>query len=202
MVNLWISEKIASLGEKGVLLLLSDSTNVEKEGFTDSEKTIGANFEKIFFAAEGRIILTSFASHVHRVQQALWAAQRAGRKVAVIGRGMQNMVEIARSLGYLEVPEKILIDINDINSLRAEEVVVITTGSQGEPLSGLTRMSSGDHRQVQIMAGDTVVISATPIPGNERTVGRTVDNLFRLGANVYHEKVRGSMFPGMRQKRS
>jgi ribonuclease J len=183
--------RISALGEKGVLLLLSDSTNVEKEGFSESERTVGESFEKIFYSAKGRIIVTSFASHVHRVQQVFWAAERTERKVAVVGRGMQNMVAIAGPLGYLEIPPNILIDIEKINTLPAEKVVVITTGSQGEPLSGLTRMASGEHRQVQILPGDTVVISATPIPGNERTVAKTVDNLFRLGANVIHERSEG-----------
>lgn len=183
--------RISALGEKGVLLLLSDSTNVEKEGFSESERTVGYSFEKIFYSAKGRIIVTSFASHVHRVQQVLWAAERTNRKVAVVGRGMQNMVAISGPLGYLDIPANILIDIDKINSLPADKVVVITTGSQGEPLSGLTRMASGEHRQVQILPGDTVVISATPIPGNERTVAKTVDNLFRLGANVIHERSAG-----------
>jgi len=155
--------RISALGEKGVLLLLSDSTNVEKEGFSSSERTVGYSLDRIFYSAKGRIIVTSFASHVHRVQQVLWSAQRTERKVAVVGRGMQNMVTIAGSLGYLDIPQNILIDIDRINSLPADKVVVITTGSQGEPLSGLTRMASGEHRQVQIMPGDTVVISATPI---------------------------------------
>lgn len=183
--------RISALGEKGVLLLMSDSTNVEKEGFSASERTIGYNLDRIFLNAPGRIIITCFASHVHRVQQALWAAERIGRKVAIVGRGMENMFSIAGSLGYLEIPNNLLIEIDKINSYPANRVVVITTGSQGEPLSGLTRMSAGEHRQVQIMAGDTVVISATPIPGNERTVGRTVDNLFRLGATVIHERNQG-----------
>jgi ribonuclease J len=183
--------RIAQIGDEGVLLLMSDSTNVEREGFSDSERSVGYNLDKIFFNAKGRIILTSFASHVHRVQQAIWAAHRTGRKVAVCGRGMQNMVTVASQMGYLEIPDKTLIDVDEIGSYPSNRVVVLTTGSQGEPLSGLTRMASGEHKQVQIMSGDTVVISATPIPGNERTVARTVDNLFRLGANVIHERSQG-----------
>ena len=183
--------RISALGEKGVLLLMSDSTNVEREGFSQSERTVGYNLDRYFAAAPGRIIVTSFASHVHRAQQVIWAAARTGRKVAVVGRGMQNMFAVAGSLGYLEIPEHQLIDIESINDYPANQVVIITTGSQGEPLSGLTRMSSGEHRQVRIMAGDTVIISATPIPGNERMVGKTVDNLFRLGANVIHERSQG-----------
>ncbi len=180
--------RISALGEKGVLLLLSDSTNVEKEGFSESERTVGYSIERIFYSAKGRIIVTSFASHVHRVQQVLWAAQRTERQVAFVGRGMQNMLAVAGSLGYLDIPPGLVIDIDQINNLPADKVVVVTTGSQGEPLSGLTRMAGNDHHQVQIMPGDTVVISATPIPGNERTVAKTVDNLFRLGATVIHER--------------
>ncbi len=180
--------RISALGEKGVLLLMADSTNVEKEGFTDSEKSVGYTFDKIFFASKGRIIVTSFASNVHRVQQAVWSAVRCGRKVAIVGRGMQNVTTIARELGYLEMNDDILIDIDKINSLPADKVLIITTGSQGEPLSGLTRMASGEHKQVHIIPGDVVIVSASPIPGNERTIGRTIDNLFRQGATVYHEK--------------
>lgn len=180
--------RISALGEKGILLLLSDSTNVETEGFSESERTVGYSLDRIFYAAKGRIIVTCFASHVHRVQQVLWAAQRTERQVAFVGRGMQNMLAVAGSLGYLDIPENLIIDIDHINNLPAEKVVVVTTGSQGEPLSGLTRMAGGDHRQVQIKPGDTVVISATPIPGNERTVAKTIDNLFRLGATVIHQR--------------
>ncbi|MDO4581256.1 MAG: ribonuclease J [Bacillota bacterium] len=183
--------RISALGEKGVLLLMADSTNVEKEGFSSSERTVGANFEKIFAAAQGRIIITSFASHVHRVQQVINAAYQVGRRVSVVGRGMINMVAIAQELGYLKIPDKLLIDIERINDFPADKIVVITTGSQGEPLSGLTRMATGEHRQVQIIPGDLVVISATPIPGNERTVAKTVDNLFRLGASVVYERNEG-----------
>ena len=192
--------RISALGEKGVLLLMSDSTNVEKEGFSQSERTVGYNLERYFATAEGRIIVTSFASHVHRAQQVLWAAERTGRKVAVVGRGMTNMFAVASSLGYLDTKPNQIIDIERINDYPANRIVVMTTGSQGEPLSGLTRMSSGEHRQVHIMAGDTVIISATPIPGNERTVGKTVDNLFRLGANVIHERSQGTHVSGHASK--
>ncbi|MBQ6808838.1 MAG: RNase J family beta-CASP ribonuclease [Firmicutes bacterium] len=198
--NLMDYGRISALGEKGVLLLLSDSTNVEKEGFSQSERSVGHNLERYFAAAPGRIIVTSFASHVHRAQQVIWAAARTGRKVAVVGRGMQNMFNVAGSLGYLQIPDRQLIDVEDIDNYPASQVVVMTTGSQGEPLSGLTRMSSGEHRQVRIMAGDTVIISATPIPGNERTVGKTVDNLFRLGANVIHERSQGIHVSGHASK--
>ncbi|MCR4962733.1 MAG: ribonuclease J [Firmicutes bacterium] len=188
--------RIAALGEKGVLLLMADSTNVERDGYTGSEKTIGSTFEKLFSKAEGRIILTTFASNVHRVQQAMWAAERSGRKVAIVGRGMQNVCAIARELGYLQIPDDILIGVEEVNSLPAHKILILTTGSQGEPLSGLTRMSSGEHRQVHIIPGDLVIISATPIPGNERTVARTVDNLFRQGAMVVHERSEGTHVSG------
>lgn len=180
--------RLSALGEKGVLLMLADSTNVEKPGFTPSEKTVGGTFDNIFLNAPGRIIVTSFASNVHRVQQAIWAADRVGRKIAIVGRGMQNITTVAKELGYLDLPKELLVDIDKINHMQANKVLILTTGSQGEPLSGLTRMASGEHRQVHIMPGDTVVISATPIPGNERVVGRTIDKLFRQGATVIHEK--------------
>jgi len=183
--------RISAFGEKGVLLLMSDSTNVEKDGFSNSERSVGINLEKHFMNAEGRIIVTSFASHVHRAQQVLRAAQRTGRKVAVVGRGMVNMFSIAGQMGYLNIPQGIIVDISEIDNYPASKIVVITTGSQGEPMSGLTRMASGEHRQVQIRPGDTVVISANPIPGNELTVSKTVDNLFRLGANVIYERNQG-----------
>lgn len=179
---------LSHYGEKGVLALFSDSTNAEKDGFTPSEKTVGEALYNIFIKAQGRVIMTTFASNVHRVQQAVWAAERCERKIAIVGRGMQNVSTIARELGYLAIPQHLLVDISEINKIPAERVLIITTGSQGEPMSGLSRMASGDHRQVQIGKGDTVVISATPIPGNERLVGRTIDNLFRLGANVVHER--------------
>ena len=180
--------RLSALGERGVLLMLADSTNVEKAGFTPSEKTVGSTFDNIFLNAPGRIVITSFASNVHRIQQAIWAAKRAGRKVAIVGRGMQNIAVVAKELGYLDLPKDLLIDIDKINSLPSNKLLILTTGSQGEPLSGLTRMASGEHRQVHILPGDTVVISAAPIPGNERVVGRTIDNLFRQGATVIHEK--------------
>ncbi|MCL1975326.1 MAG: ribonuclease J [Firmicutes bacterium] len=183
--------RLSALGERGVLLMLADSTNVEKRGFTPSEKTVGSIFDNIFLNAPGRIFVTSFASNVHRIQQAVWAATHTGRRVAIVGRGMQNVITVAKELGYLDLPQELLIDIDRINSLPAHKVLVLTTGSQGEPLSGLTRMASGEHRQVQIVPGDTVVISATPIPGHERLVGRIIDKLFKLGATVIHEKGEG-----------
>ncbi|MGI5891502.1 MAG: ribonuclease J [Bacillota bacterium] len=184
-------DSFSRLGKKGVLLLLSDSTNVERKGFTPSEKTVGENFDRIFLSAEGRIIITSFASNVHRIQQAFWSAEKCHRKVAVVGRGMQNVTNIASELGYLQIPADTLIEIDEINKYQDNEILILTTGSQGEPLSGLTRMALSEHRQVHIGKGDLVVMSATPIPGNERLVARTVDNLFRLGATVIYEKSEG-----------
>ena len=180
--------RLSALGERGVLLLLADSTNVEKTGFTPSERTVGSSFDNIFFNAPGRIIVTSFSSNVHRIQQAVWSAAHTGRKIAIVGRGMQNVTAVATELGYLDLPQDLLVDIDRINDLPANKVLILTTGSQGEPLSGLTRMASGEHRQVHIAPGDTVVISASPVPGNERLVGRTIDKLFKQGASVIHEK--------------
>lgn len=178
--------RIATFGEQGVLLLLADSTNVEKEGYTASETTVGDRLNKLFQNVEGRIILTTFASNIHRIQQAVWAAEKTNRKVAIVGRGMQNIGTVATELGYLHVPEGMMIDISEVNNYPDRNILILTTGSQGEPLSGLSRMATGEHRQVQIMEGDTVIISATPIPGNEKGVARTIDNLTRLGANVIY----------------
>lgn len=178
--------RIATFGEQGVLLLLADSTNVEKEGYTASETTVGDRLNKLFQNVDGRIILTTFASNIHRIQQAVWAAEKTNRKVAIVGRGMQNIGTVATELGYLHVPDGMMIDISEVNNYPDRNILILTTGSQGEPLSGLSRMATGEHRQVQIMEGDTVIISATPIPGNEKGVARTIDNLTRLGANVIY----------------
>ena len=178
--------RLAALGDKGVLLLLSDSTNVERPGYTASEKTIGQSLENIFHGATGRIILTTFASNVHRIQQAIWAAEHCNRKVAVVGRGMCNVVSIAEELGYLKHERHTMIDVEEINKLPADQILIITTGSQGEQLAGLTRMALDEHRQVRLFPGDMVVISANPIPGNELLVSRTIDNLYRHGAQVIY----------------
>jgi len=183
--------KFAELGEKGVLVLLSDSTNVEKPGYTLSEKSVGSSLEEIFLQSEERIIVASFASNVHRLQQVINTAQRFGRKVAVAGRSMVNVINIASEHGYLDVPKGVIVEIEELSNLPKNKVVVLTTGSQGEPMSALTRMAMSDHRRLEIIQGDTVVISATPIPGNEKLVARTVDNLFKQGADVIHEKVSG-----------
>ncbi|MGE5390978.1 MAG: ribonuclease J [Deltaproteobacteria bacterium] len=183
--------KLAELGEKGVLVLLSDSTNADKPGFTMSEKVIGNTFDDLFGRCEGRIILTTFASNVHRIQQVITTANKYGRKVAIVGRSMVNNVKISNELGYMNIPEGILIEQEEINHYAANQVVVVTTGSQGEPMSALTRMATADHRWVGIVPGDTVIISASPVPGNEKLVAKTVDLLFRQGAEVIYEKSMG-----------
>lgn len=176
--------KFAELGRRGVLLLMSDSTNAERPGYTESETTVGHAFRKAFRAAKGRIILATFASNISRIQQAINTAVQFKRKVTVLGRSMVNNVQIAIELGYLDVPEGVLIEQDELNRYPDDQILILTTGSQGEPMAGLSRMASNNHRSVSIMPGDTVIISATPIPGNETGVSRTIDNLMRLGANV------------------
>jgi ribonuclease J len=183
--------KFAELGSKGVLVLLSDSTNAEREGYTMSEKVVGSTIEDIFRTSEDRIIVATFASNIHRIQQIFDAAYKNDRKVAVIGRSMVNVVNIALELGYLAIPKSLLMDLDELNRLPKEKVVIITTGSQGEPMSALTRMAMSEHKKVEIMTGDTVLISASPIPGNEKFVARTIDHLFKQGANVIYEAISG-----------
>lgn len=183
--------KFAELGDRGVLVLLADSTNAERKGHTPSEKSVGTAFDEAFHDAKARIIIATFSSNVHRIQQAIDMACKYKRRVAVLGRSMQNVVRISLELGYLTVPEGVLIDIDEINNYPSSKIVIITTGSQGEPLSALTRMAMSDHRKVDIVPDDTVIISATPIPGNEKLVSRTVDNLLKQGANVIYEKSQG-----------
>ena len=183
--------RFADLGQRGVLLLMADSTNSEKEGHTPSEKTVGAAFNREFQNAPGRIIVATFSSNVHSIQQAIDTAIRYRRRVAILGRSMVNVVNISLEMGYIHAPEGAIIDIEDIRNYPANKIVIITTGSQGEPMSALTRMAMSDHRQVDIIPGDTVIISATPIPGNEKLVAKTVDNLLRLGANVVHRREEG-----------
>ncbi|MEQ8173676.1 MAG: ribonuclease J [Syntrophomonadaceae bacterium] len=180
--------KLAELSEKGVLVMLGDSTNADKIGFTMSEKVVGNTFDDLFGRCEGRIIVTTFASNVHRIQQVINTAQKYGRKVTVVGRSMINNVRVSMELGYMTVPEGLLIEVEEINQYRPNQIVIVTTGSQGEPMSALTRMATADHRWVAIQPGDTVIISATPIPGNEKLVAKTVDLLFRQGAEVVYEK--------------
>lgn len=183
--------KFAEYGDRGVLCLLADSTNAERPGFTPSERMVGQTFDEEFRYAKHRIIVATFSSNVHRIQQVIDTAVKYDRKVAVIGRSMVNVVNIAKELGYLKVPEGVLIDIDETHNYTPEKVVIITTGSQGEPMSALTRMAMNDHKKVDIMPGDTVIISATPIPGNEKLVSRTIDHLYKLGADVIYEKSNG-----------
>jgi ribonuclease J len=183
--------KFAELGSKGVLLLMSDSTNAEREGYTMSEKVVGNTIEEIFQKANGRIIVATFASNIHRIQQIFDSAYKFERKVAVVGRSMVNVVNIALDLGYLSIPKGLMVELDEIARLPKERVVIITTGSQGEPMSALTRMAMSEHRKVEIVPGDTILISATPIPGNEKFVARTIDHLFKQGANVIYEAISG-----------
>jgi ribonuclease J len=188
--------KYSELGDKGVLCLLSDSTNVERPGFTPSERLVGKNVDEAFASAQGRIIFASFASNVNRLQQAITAAFKFNRKVAVVGRSMVNVVAIASDLGYLDIPEGTLVEVDEIVNLPVQEVCILTTGSQGEPMSALTRMAQHDHRQISISPGDTVIISASPIPGNEKAVARNIDMLFKLGAKVIYESATGMHVSG------
>jgi ribonuclease J len=176
--------RLAELGSEGVLLLCGDSTNADRPGFSPSEREVGPHLEEVFARAEGRIVVTSFASNIHRVQQVIDAASALGRKVALVGRSMRKNVNIGRSLGHIEVPEGMLIQPHEVEDWPDHKVVVISTGSQGEPLSALRRMAYNDHRQITLRRGDTVVFSATPIPGNERAVNETVDRLYHIGCQV------------------
>lgn len=178
--------KMAELGARGVLCLLSDSTNAERSGFTGSERTVGENLKEIFRKTKSRIIVATFASNIHRIQQVFEASELSGRKVTITGRSMTNVVNTALELGYLRVSDGILVEPEEISHLPAEKIVVLSTGSQGEPMSALTRMARNTHRTMDILPGDTVIFAATPIPGNEKYVARTVDQLFRLGADVVY----------------
>ena len=179
--------KFAELGKKGVLCLLSDSTNAERPGYTESEKTVGETFRDIFSRAEGRIIVATFASNVHRIQQIVDAAEREERRICITGRSMIKVVEVASELGYLHVPDGMIVSLDQMDRLPAEKIVVLTTGSQGEPMAALSRMAMAEHNKISIMPGDTVIISASPIPGNEKSVGRIINQLFKEGANVIYE---------------
>jgi ribonuclease J len=176
--------RLAELGSDGVLLLCGDSTNADRPGFSPSEREVGPHLEEVFGRAEGRIVVTSFASNIHRVQQVIDAAATLNRKVALVGRSMRKNVNIGRSLGHIEVPDGMLIQPHEVEDWPDHKVVVISTGSQGEPLSALRRMAYNDHRQITLRRGDTVVFSATPIPGNERAVNETVDRLYHIGCDV------------------
>jgi len=181
--------RLAQIGAQGVLLLLSDSTYAELPGYTPSERVVGEALEQIMVNAPGRVIITTFASLVSRVQQIIDAAAKHQRRVFVTGRSMSDTVKIAVELGYLKIADGILARIDELRNMPHEKIVIITTGSQGEPTSALVRMANRDHRQLHVLRGDTVVISATPVPGNEAVVNRTVDNLFKQGAQVLYNKV-------------
>lgn len=181
--------RLAELGKEGVLALLADSTNVERKGYTMSEKTVGATFKDIFGKATGRIIVATFASNIHRIQQIVDAAIMFDRKVAVSGRSMVNVVKVAKELGYLEAPEGTLIDLNEMNDYHDNKICVITTGSQGEPMSALARLAFSEHRKMELIPGDLVIISATPIPGNEKGVTKVINQLFKKGAKVIYDEL-------------
>ena len=181
--------RLAELGNNGVLALLSDSTNSERKGYTMSESSVGEVFDKLFLNTKKRIVVATFASNVHRVQQIVNSAVKYNRKVAICGRSMINMIETAKELGYINVPENTFIDIDMIKNYTDEQLVIITTGSQGETMSALTRMASGEHKKVSITPNDLVIISATPIPGNEKFVSRVIDDLMQIGAEVIYSSL-------------
>ncbi len=178
--------RLAELGNQGVIALMSDSTNSERKGYTMSESTVGEVFEKLFLNCTKRIVVATFASNVHRVQQIVNSAVKYGRKIAVCGRSMINMITTAIELGYIQVPKNVFIDIDMINQYTDDQLVIITTGSQGETMSALTRMASGEHRKVKITQNDLVIISASPIPGNEKFVSKVIDDLMKIGAEVVY----------------
>ena len=182
--------RFGEYGKKGVLALLADSTNAERPGYTSSEKLVGGSFSHFFSQSDGhRIIIATFSSNIHRIQQIINEAVNCKRKVAVSGRSMINVVSVASELGYLDVPDNVLIDVSDINNYEPGEIVIVTTGSQGEPLSALHRIAFSDHRQIEIIPGDMIIISATPIPGNEKLVSKVINELMKRGANVVYEKM-------------
>jgi ribonuclease J len=176
--------RLAELGRKGVLLLCGDSTNADRSGWSLSESMVGPRLEEVFSRCEGRIVVTSFASNIHRVQQVVDAAEVLGRKVALVGRSMRKNVNIGRQLGHIHVPEGMLLEPREIDDFPDHKLIIVSTGSQGEPLSALRRMAHGDHTQVKLHEGDTIVFSATPVPGNERAVNDTIDRLYHIGADV------------------
>jgi len=179
--------RIGELGKKGVLALMSDSTNAERPGYTKSERTVGSTLETLFQSTKSRIIVATFASNVHRIQQIINAAAHNHRKVAVSGRSMINLIEVATELGYMKIPQNTLVDIDDIIKYKPHQLTIITTGSQGEPMSALYRMAYSDHKKVDIVKGDLVIISANPIPGNEKLVANVVNELYKKGAIVYND---------------
>ena len=186
MINL---PRLGELGKKGVLALLSDSTNVEKPGYSMSERYVGKRFDELFHGCMQRIIVTTFASNIHRVQQVIDCAEKYGRRVAVTGRSMENALRVSTELGCVTIPEGLLMELGKINDLPPEKIVIITTGSQGEPMSALHRIAFSGHKQIEIKSGDRVIISASAVPGNERMVNRVIDELFHRGAEVIYDKV-------------
>ena len=183
--------RLAQLGEEGVDLLLSDSTNAQIPGFTPSERTVGESLKDEFAKAQGRIILAAFASHVHRLQQIIYIAEKYGRKIAIDGRSMVKIFEICSNLGYLKIPKGIMVEIDKVETLPANQVLILCTGTQGEPLAALSRIANGSHKYISLREGDTVVISATPIPGNEKAAYKNINQLMKRHANVVFEKVVG-----------
>ncbi len=181
--------RLGELGKKGVLALMSDSTNVERSGYTMSERTVGDTFDEFFRKCNSRIIVATFASNVHRVQQIINSAYRYGRKVAISGRSMENVAEVASTLGYLNIPDNVLISIDEIKKYRPNQLVIITTGSQGETMSALHRMAFSDHKKVEINKGDLVIVSASPIPGNEKQISTVINELFKKGADVVYKSL-------------
>ena len=182
-------QRIAEIGNKGVLLLLSDSTNVQRPGHTMSERSVGKEFDKIFMNCNKRIIVATFASNIHRMQQIINSAVKYKRKVAIVGRSMLNVINVASELGYIDAPEGTLIDIDKIGIYNPEQLVIITTGSQGEPMAALSRMSMGEHKKVTVTPDDLIILSSSPIPGNEKSVGRVIDELEKLGAEVIYNQL-------------
>ena len=180
--------RFGELGNEGVLALMSDSTNVEKPGHSDSERKVGASFDKLFKGCDKRIIITTFASNVHRLQQIIDVAVRYGRKVGITGRSMENVLRVAKVLGYMDIPEDAIMDIEQLNKLPRDRVVIISTGSQGEAMSALYRMAFSEHKQIQVDSNDRVIISASAIPGNETTISRVIDELFHKGAEVIYDR--------------
>ncbi|WP_373231166.1 ribonuclease J [Cohnella sp.] len=178
--------RMADIGKNGVLVLLSESTNAERPGFTPSERLVGEHIEEAFSKAKQKVFLSTFASNVHRVQQVIDAAAKTNRKLVLLGRSMVNVVSVAKELGYLKIPDEMMVDVNDVNRMAPERLAILCTGSQGEPMAALSRLASSNFRQAEILPGDTVIIAASPIPGNERNVARIVDNLYMLGAKVIY----------------
>ncbi len=182
-------QRLAKIGARGVLLMLADSTNSERKGYTPSEKTVGITLENIFRNSDARILTATFASNVHRLQKIIDTAVMFNRKVAISGRSMVNVINLAMEIGYLKVPANVLVDINRIKNIKDKELLIITTGSQGEPMSALSRMATNDHKAVQIKKGDVVILSSSPVPGNEKTVSNVVNRLFEKGAEVIYSDI-------------